>query len=181
MSPLVQSLPPLSFGSELEAGSFGTLKMSGGTVSSGAWFVIGRDSNGTADLSGGTINVTNRNFIVASTGIRGVADLNGSAVVNVTATGAGNGSVYVGEAFQSSPSIGELNLSGSAAVNIAGGDGLFLGVNAGGSGTVNFNGGTLTTPLVKKGAGLGAVTSTVVRSRQMPGAWRSCRALIRLM
>jgi autotransporter-associated beta strand protein len=139
------------------AGSFGTLKMSGGTVSSGAWFVIGRDSSGTADMSGGTINVTNRNFIVAATGVRGVADLYGSAVVNVTATGAGNGSVYVGEAFQSSPSIGELNLSGSAAVNIAGGDGLFLGVNSGGSGTVNFNGGTLTTPLVKKGVGFGAV------------------------
>src|SRR5690606_28098814 len=46
--------------------SFGSLQMSGGTVSANSWFVIGRNSNATAEISGGTLNVTNRNFITAS-------------------------------------------------------------------------------------------------------------------
>jgi autotransporter-associated beta strand protein len=143
------------------AGSFGSLKMTGGTVAANAWFVIGRNSNGTADISGGTLNVTNRNFITASTGVRAVTNLTGTGVVNVTGTGGGNGSVYVGEAFRPTPStipsVGEVNISGSAALNISGGDGIFLGINDGGSGTVNFNGGTVTTPIVKKGVGTGFV------------------------
>lgn len=137
------------------AGSFGSLKMTGGTVSGGAWFVIGRNSNATADLSGGTLNVTNRNFITASRDVRGVTNLTGNATLNVLGTGAGNGSVLVGEAFEVSPSVGELNVSGSAALNVAGGDGVFLGVNAGGVGTVNFNGGVVTASVVKKGGGSG--------------------------
>ena len=141
-------------------GSFGSMQMSGGTFNAGAWFVVGRNSNGTADLSGGTVNVTNRNFIVASTNVRAATHLYGDAVVNVTGTGGGNGSVFVGEAHETAEelgevSIGELTVSGNARLNISGPEGVFLGNNAGGSGTVNFNGGTVSTFGVKRGAGFG--------------------------
>ncbi|MGV3530778.1 MAG: beta strand repeat-containing protein, partial [Chthoniobacteraceae bacterium] len=141
-------------------GSFGSMQMSGGTFNANAWFVVGRNSNGTAEQSGGTLNVTNRNYIVASTNVRAASHLTGDAVVNVTGTGGGNGSVFVGEAHETDAvngevSIGELTISGNAQLNISGPEGIFLGNNAGGNGTVNFNGGTVTAFGVKRGAGSG--------------------------
>lgn len=133
------------------ANAYGALSMSGGTINAGSWLPVGRNGNGIANITGGTINVTAQNYTMGSfAGATGVTNLAGGTV-NVTSTGANEGGFIVGEA-----AAGILNVSGTGALNISGARGLHLAAGAG-SGFVNLNGGTVTTPLVQKGAGTGVV------------------------
>jgi hypothetical protein len=50
------------------AGGYGSLRLSGGTVSVGNWFAVGRNGNGVVNMSGGTLNVTGQNYTNGSFG-----------------------------------------------------------------------------------------------------------------
>ncbi|MEQ1859283.1 MAG: autotransporter-associated beta strand repeat-containing protein [Chthoniobacteraceae bacterium] len=141
-------------------GAYGAFTQTGGTLNSGGWLPVGRDGVGYFNVSGGTVNVTAQNFTTGS-----FATVNGSVptswgvvhltggTVNVTSTAANQGRFIVGEA-----GAGTLTVAGTAAVNISGAIGLQLAIGGTGSGTVNLNGGTVTTTIVQKGAGTGIVS-----------------------
>ncbi|HET6410355.1 MAG TPA: autotransporter-associated beta strand repeat-containing protein, partial [Chthoniobacteraceae bacterium] len=133
------------------ANAYGALIMSGGTVNSGSWLPVGRTGNGVAEISGGTINVTNQNYTMGSfTGANGVTNLSGGSI-NVTSTAPNEGGFIVGEAAN-----GTLNISDTGALNISGSRGLHFAAGVG-IGIANLNGGVITTPLVQKGAGTGTL------------------------
>ena len=133
------------------AGSFGSMVMSGGTVTSNGWFVVGRDGSGLVNVSGGTLNVPVDNFTIASFGAGyGVATLSGNSITNVSAAA---GRLIVGEG-----GTGILTVSGTAAVNVTGPLGVQIGLNAGGTGIANLNGGVLTTSNVQRGTGISTGT-----------------------
>ena len=124
----------------------GTMTMSGGSLSTGSWFVVGRNGTGTLNMTGGNISSSSSNagsFAVLGSfgGSTGTANISGG-------TFASSQDFYVGEA-----GAGILNVSGTGAVTAA--DGVRLGVNGGGSGVVNLDGGSISTNLVTKGAGTG--------------------------
>ena len=134
----------------------GTGTMTGGTINSGAWFVVGRNdgSNGTFTMSGGTVNAATTqvgSFPVVGSfgGSQGTLNVSGGLFT----TGTTNRKLFVGE-----NGAGTLNISGSGSVvinNNVTGDGFRLGVYNGSSGTVNLNGGTLEVAYVAKGTGTG--------------------------
>jgi autotransporter-associated beta strand protein/T5SS/PEP-CTERM-associated repeat protein len=124
----------------------GTMTMSGGTLSTGSWFVVGRNGTGVLNMSGGNISSSSSNassFAVLGSfgGSTGTANISGG-------TFASSQDFYVGES-----GAGILNVSGTGAVTAA--DGVRLGVATGGSGVVNLDGGSISTNLVTKGAGTG--------------------------
>ena len=137
------------------ASGIGTGTMSGGTINSGAWFVVGRNNgaNGTFTMSDGTVNAattTVGSFAVvgAFAGSQGTLNVEGG----LFQTG-GDRKMLIGE-----NGTGTLNVSGTGHVlvnNNVTGDGFRLGLNAGSSGTVNLNGGTLEVAYVAKGTGNG--------------------------
>lgn len=137
------------------AGAYGALTMSGGVLNSGGWLVVGLNNDrASLNQSGGTINVNANRMTIAAggTGSIGVASISGNGVLNATAAGGGNnGGIYVAE-----NGIGVLNVSGSAAVNVAT-NGVRIGQVAGSTGIVNLLGGTLTSNLVARGAGNGTL------------------------
>ncbi|HYE18832.1 MAG TPA: autotransporter-associated beta strand repeat-containing protein [Tepidisphaeraceae bacterium] len=130
----------------------GTVNQSGGEVNSTEYFVVARNSGaiGTYNMTGGTVNAaTGLGFAV----IGSFAGATGTVNVSGGGFNVGNGAQFiVGEG-----GAGTLNVSGTGTVNVANaGNGLRLGANAGGVGTVNLNaGGTLQTITVTKGAGTG--------------------------
>jgi autotransporter-associated beta strand protein len=136
------------------AGAYGSYNQSGGTTSIGGFLALGL---GTASASftqsagvftNAVAPVTNG----AGAGSNGVMNLSGSAVYNQNGTG--DNGIWVGESGS-----GTLNISGSAALNMAAtNNGIQLGRNASGVGTVNLNGGNVTTLSIYKGAGTGTLS-----------------------
>lgn len=128
------------------------MSQSAGIVSSASWFVVGREngSNGTYNLSGGTVNAA------TSSGFAVIGSFGGSAgTLNVSGNGtfnAGNNSqILVGEGGS-----GTLTVSGAGLVTVNHAtEGLRLGAGATGNGTVNLDGGTIQASLVSKGPGAG--------------------------
>ncbi len=149
--------------------TIGNFNISGGTFNGGTTFVA-RDatSNGTVTQTGGTINVGNNDVVFI--GENGTGTWNQSAgVVNTTGwtvvgrfTGS-NGTLNIsGGTFNQNQTdrrviIGEegtgtLTVSGTGALNVNG-DMLVVGNGGSGNGTVNLDGGTITTKRVLEGSG----------------------------
>ncbi len=111
-------------------GATGTLTMTGGTVNhtdTGSDFVVGGDSagsNGTVLLSGGLMNITGRNTDIGKISGTGVLTVSGDGEFRTGALNIGSGS------------------SATGTVNLNGGTVKVSSLNGGdGSATVNFNGG----------------------------------------
>lgn len=148
-SGTINSANELWIGTAVNA--YGALIMSGGTINSGNWLPVGRTGTGVAEISGGTINVTAQNYTMGSfAGGNGVTNLSGGAI-NVTSTTPNEGGFIVGEAAN-----GTLNISGSGSLTISGSRGLHLATTSG-TGYANLNGGVVTTPIVQKGGGTGGL------------------------
>ncbi len=134
-------------------GDYGVLTQTAGTISVGNWIALGRGGgNGQIIMSGGTLNNTGGNLTLGSFGGSAVAtDLHG--VVNLTG-GVVNetNNVFVGE-----NTTGVLNISGTAALNVLGAEGVRLARTTTTSfGIVNLMaGGTITTTNVSQGTGGG--------------------------
>ena len=153
--------------------AFGSMTVSGGTVTSGSYLALGRStaSGGTARgqliVTGGSLTVsTNQltigalNNVAASTS---VATLTGGTTTVGTSATAG-GFVYVGENANAA-----LNVSGTAQLNVrnTANNGITLASAAGTTGIVNLGavaagassggGGTITTPKIAKGTGTGTL------------------------
>jgi autotransporter-associated beta strand protein len=129
-------------------GGYAGFNMSGGTATLGSYLVVGLNQDiGVFNQSGGTMTISANFMTIAAGGINatGVANLSGGSFT----ANAGSGGTYVGEF-----GAGTLNISGSAAVTLAGAN-LKLGVQSGAQGTVNLLGGTLNTAAVYQGAGTG--------------------------
>lgn len=115
--------------------SAGAMNMTAGTLSasmnSGSNFVVGRNAgaNGTLNLSGGTISVTNAGGLVIAN------NATASGVVNISGTG---------QLLVSSTGTSAFG-PGTATVNLNSGGTFTLGTSltASGTSTINFNGGTL--------------------------------------
>jgi autotransporter-associated beta strand protein len=130
--------------------TYGGFSQSGGTTTIGGFIALGGSvSGGVLNQSGGTITMTNSSATIGYnvSGAFGVMNLSGGAF-NIT--GAGNG-VWPGEVGN-----GTLNVSGSAVLTITNG-GLILGKGgtALATGAVNLLGGTTTVNSVSQGAGTG--------------------------
>jgi fibronectin-binding autotransporter adhesin len=129
-------------------GGYGAITINGGTATVGSWFCLSRGGGiGVLNMNGGNVNVTGNNLTIgtiAGTGNNALANMTGGNFV-VT-----NGGIYVGEITP-----GVLNISGTANVTPMGALGVSFGNNnAGSSGLLNLNGGTLSTPVVAQRGGL---------------------------
>jgi autotransporter-associated beta strand protein len=135
------------------AGSFSAFSMSGGTLTSGNWIVVGANNDRAIfNQSGGTVIETAARMTIGAggNGSVGVANLSGGTL---TINAGANTGIFLGE-----NGVGTLNLSGTAAVNLptngGGTSGTFVfGNNASSlAATLNLNGGSLTTKEFVKGA-----------------------------
>ncbi len=136
-------------------GAYAGLTQSGGSITSGTYFVVGFGTDQAVfNQTGGTFTITSDVMTIAANAAAvAVANLSGGTF---TANGGGNdaGTIYVGE-----NGTGTLNVSGTASVTLgtANANGLYLGrgQNSGiaASGTVNLLGGTISTGLVSRGVG----------------------------
>ncbi len=126
----------------VNAGSEGLATVSGGSWAASFGLRVGSSGSGTLLVNGGT--VTNADGYVAF----------GSGSVGTATVSAGSwtdaGNLIVGEA-----GVGTLTVTGTGS---AGAVTLTLGNAAAGTGTLNLNGGTLTTGQIIEGAGTGTVT-----------------------
>lgn len=135
-------------------GSTGTVNQTGGSVSSGGYFVIGRNNgaNGTYNLMGGTVTASTAfgfTTIGSSGGSTGILSVSGGTWNATT------GGMIVGEGFGGgSPASGTLSVSGTGLVDL-GTNGLQLANNAVANGAVNLDGGTIRAGSVFQGAGVG--------------------------
>jgi autotransporter-associated beta strand protein len=133
--------------------SQGTINLSGnGTISSTGQIFIGKNTNtsGTVNQSGGTFNVANWVSVARFSSCTGALNVSGGTFNQTTAAQG----IIVGEEGN-----GVFNISGTGAVNITADAGLLVSNNATGTGTVNLDGGTLTTKRVQTGAaGAGSAT-----------------------
>ena len=128
------------------AGGYGAFSLSGGTVTLAGYFAIGANGGGAGvfNMSGGSLTVNAKFPTLANNAASiGVMNVSGGTL---TSAGADTGGLRVGEA-----GAGTLNVSGTAAVNLAN-DGLKIGNNnaAAAVGMVNLLGGTLTANKVSK-------------------------------
>ncbi|QIF02857.1 autotransporter-associated beta strand repeat-containing protein [Roseimicrobium sp. ORNL1] len=131
------------------AGAFAAMSMSGGTVASASWFVVGfNNDRAILNHSNGDITLAANRMTIGAGGAGSIGVYNASGTATFNATG-GNGGMFVGE-----NGLGTLNVSDSANVNLAV-NGLIFGQVANSNGTVNLLGGTITTNRVIKGAGTG--------------------------
>jgi hypothetical protein len=145
------------------AGGTGTVNLTAGTVTVGGWLSVGRDENGlngtgNFNQSGGTFNGAG-NTVVALPGTHGNLMQTGGAhnangelwvgqgagAVGVATVNAGTMTVNNWIAVGREGSTGTLNVGGTGAVNKIGGGHITIGTGAGGNGTVNVSGGTLST------------------------------------
>jgi autotransporter-associated beta strand protein len=130
----------------------------GGNATAGSFVVVGFNNDRSVySMSGNSTLTLNSNLITIAaggTGAIGEMDLSGNASVNSTAT-TGNaatiGGIFVGEVGS-----GILNVSGNASMSLTGW-GLRIGHNAGATGTVNLDGGVVTTVSVSQGGGAGII------------------------
>ena len=126
----------------------GTLAVAGGSVSATTSLIT--HSGGTAEIGNATVTMASGGtfgpgYANASTG---TVTVNSGGILNV---GAGGGRVFIGGGNVSAPfGTGILNLNAGSAMNVSAGGAfpnnhIFL-AGYGGTGTINFNGGTLNTP-----------------------------------
>ena len=123
--------------------SYGAFTMSGGTLNSGSWLVVGANfDRDVINQSGGTINVLANRMTIGAGGVESLG------VVNVSGTGTLNsiGGIFLGENGQ-----GIINLSGSGTVNSGTNTMQFAGNATSTAGTLNLNGGTLAAGSITKG------------------------------
>ena len=126
-------------------GGSGTYNLSGtGLLNNAGNAFIGGYGTGTFVQTGGTFNNTGWLAIGRQAGSTGSYSISGGAL---TQTGGGMGIIV------SEQSAGTLTVGGSGAVTVATTGVLRLGNSASGNGTVNLNGGTLTTPKVDTAGG----------------------------
>jgi autotransporter-associated beta strand protein len=133
--------------------SYGAFTQTGGTTNVGGFLAVGLGTGtGVFTQTGGTYNQTTSPITNgAGTGSNGVMRLTGSAVFNVNGTG--DNGLWLGEA-----GTGRLSVSGNASLNFAAGNnGLQLGRAAAGVGIANLLGGNVTTPAIAKGLGTGTL------------------------
>jgi fibronectin-binding autotransporter adhesin len=135
--------------------STGTYNMSGGTLNTSNWFVVGRNANGVGllKMTGGTINNTGTGsdlVVGANQGSSGTILLSGgtlNATGRNTSIGKGSGTGVVtlsgvGELKTNQLMLGESG--GTGTVNFNGGSLRVVSINGlTGNSTFNFNGGTL--------------------------------------
>lgn len=124
----------------------GTYNLSGGTVNANTNLQIGGRGTGTLNQSGGSFNVNGYASVGRYSGAIGVWNVSGGALDQSQATR----NLIVGESGN-----GTLTLSSSAQVTAAGT--MRLGLNLGSVGAIHLNGGTLTTPAISRGNGSGTV------------------------
>ena len=134
------------------AGSYGACSISGGSANVGGFLAMGLGTGrGLFNQSGGDYTMTGPVTNGAGAGGFGVISLSGTAVYNQSGTG--DNGIWLGES-----GTGVLNVSGSAALNFAAtNNGLRFGVNAAGVGIANLRGGTVTTPALYRNAGSGTL------------------------
>ena len=143
-------------------GGYAGLTNNGGTVTAGSFVVVGFSGDTAVwNQNSGSLNVTS-NLITVAAGnslSTGVLNLNGGSITSTATTGSPyntTGGIYVGEF-----GTGTLNvISGTAAFS---GRALNVGVNAGANGTVNLNGGSITTTQVSGAPEPRPSTSTAER------------------
>ena len=147
------------FGLGNGAGAYGAFNMTGGTLISGSYIVVGFNSdNAVFNQSAGTTTITTNLMTIAAGGTAstGVANLSGGTFISTDGTNGNNGGrggIFIGETGN-----GTLNVSGTATVTATGQASLTMGrTGATSSGTVNLLGGTVNTLLVARGAGLGTL------------------------
>jgi fibronectin-binding autotransporter adhesin len=147
----IQDNATLSVGSTWvgkDVGTVGVVNQSGGVFTGGVGgagvFQIGSRGLGTWNLSNGTVNAAGWVAVGRHDTGAGLLNVTGGAF---NQTGAGN-ALLIGEEGE-----GTINVSGSGAVSSVGSFGLAMGWAAVGKGTVNLNGGSITTTRVQKGAG----------------------------
>lgn len=136
------------------AGGYGALTMSGGTVTSGSWTVVGLNGDRSVlNQSGGSFNVNaNRMTIAAGNNATSIGVVNQSGGTLTVAAGTNTG-IFLGES-----GVGTYNLSGSGELTLNTNGGAASGtMQFGGHATAvggNFNllGGTLTAFGVTKGS-----------------------------
>jgi fibronectin-binding autotransporter adhesin len=128
-------------------GSTGTWTMSGGTADIDSHFQIGRGGSGTFNQTGGVMNFNQWPVIARFASSTGIANISGGTFNQANA----GARLIVGE-----EGSGTANISGTANVVSAGGVSVgHLGASA--NGTLNLNGGTLTTPFIGQGSGTAKV------------------------
>lgn len=154
-----------------ESGS-GTVNQSDGTVNSAGYFLLGRNpgSTGIYNLSGGIVNanIEDGGALVSIGGQRGDSGgitTGGSGTLNVTGTGVFNAQritglpgIVVGEAWagDTGTATGIVTVEDSGWINTGPFNaGIQLGTNAGGEGTINLDGGMISTTSIFQGAGTG--------------------------
>jgi autotransporter-associated beta strand protein len=152
-----------SAGAEIQfgvnSGSAGTNNMTGGTMTSASSFVLGLNSGsiGVMNMSGGTLNVatngTNHPLILGALGAtaQGYLNLSGSAVVNII--GSAN-LCLIGNS-----GTGAVAVAGSAILNATNTSGIAIGAASGGNGTLSLSGGKVITTMITKSAS--ATTGTL--------------------
>ncbi len=155
------------------ANSFGTLSLTDDAIVNAVSTYVGKgaNSNGTVSQTGGTFNATGANIVfqigMSGNGVwnQSAGTVNGAGWIALGrfATGIGNLNVSGGTFNQTAADrgiivgedgTGTLTVSGTGTVNINGtAIGLAIGWGATGNGTVNLDGGTLSTPIIQKGTG----------------------------
>ena len=159
----------------------GTVNLDSGTVSAGAvadacWTAVGRSGgNGTLRMSGGTLTSHGTVWVPRDTNSVGNVTLTGGTLETKTFGDGlviGEGTNTAGVVIQSGGTIntydrdfvvsrttgstGTYTLSGALSINHS--NRMLIGVAAGGTGNVNLNGGTLTTSIIDGGAGTANVS-----------------------
>ena len=135
------------------AGGYGALTLNSGSLLTGSYIVVGFN-NDTAvfNQNGGTVTLSSNLMTIAAGGTAavGVANFTGGTFTSVFANSSG---IMVGER-----GTGTMNVSGSASIITTNSNGLTvgpIGSQTGWSGTLNLNGGTVTSSTIKKGGGTG--------------------------
>jgi autotransporter-associated beta strand protein/T5SS/PEP-CTERM-associated repeat protein len=126
-----------------DATSNGTVTQTGGTVTIGSndLVFIGENGTGTWTQSAGTVNTTGWTVVGRYNGSNGTLNISGGTFNQNQV----DRRVIIGE-----EGTGTLTVSGSGALNVNG-DLLVVGNGPNGNGTVNLDGGTITTKRVQKG------------------------------
>jgi arabinan endo-1,5-alpha-L-arabinosidase len=130
-------------GSSLAAGTY---NLSGGSIVANTNLRVGGYGTGQLVQTGGVVNSSSYISVGRFAGAQGIYSIS-AGTLNQTNT---SRSLIIGES-----GAGTLTVAGSAAINLSGA--LRLGFASAGAGTVNLDGGTLTTPSVVRGPGTGTL------------------------
>ena len=141
----------------------GTYNLSGGTLSAGRNIFIGKElgSSGTMDMTGGTMSTSDK-LQIGHNQATGVLTQSGGTV-NV------QNEVYIGNE-STNTSVGTYTISGSAGLNV--GNQVIVGRDNG-TGTLNLNGGTVTTKWIEGGSGSATVNFNggVLKAKENQGSF----------